>query len=139
MARRLVSDVPLGVFLSGGIDSSIVTALAARHRPPASLDTFTIGFNEASFDETPYAREVAAAIGTRHHERVLDFDSARQRSVHVLGQARRTHGGDASVSPPNMLSRLARERVTVALSGDGGDELFAGYDPFRRTRSCGLV
>jgi asparagine synthase (glutamine-hydrolysing) len=129
VARRLVSDVPLGVFLSGGIDSSIVTALAARHRPPASLDTFTIGFNEASFDETPYAREVAAAIGTRHHERVLDFDSARSLIGQVLVKLDEPTG-DASILPTYMLSRFARERVTVALSGDGGDELFAGYDPF---------
>jgi asparagine synthase (glutamine-hydrolysing) len=129
VARRLVSDVPLGIFLSGGIDSSIVTALAARHRPPASLDTFTIGFNEASFDETPYAREVAAAIGTRHHERILDFDSARSLVGQVLVHLDEPTG-DASILPTYMLSGLARENVTVALSGDGGDELFAGYDPF---------
>ena len=129
VARRLVSDVPLGIFLSGGIDSSIVLALAARHRAPASLDTFTIGFNEASFDEAPYARDVAAAIGTRHHERILDFDTARHLASEVLGRLDEPTG-DASILPTYMLSAFARENVTVALSGDGGDELFAGYDPF---------
>jgi asparagine synthase (glutamine-hydrolysing) len=127
--RRLVSDVPLGVFLSGGIDSSTILALAARHRPPASLDTFTIGFNEASFDESRYARDVATAIGTRHHERILDFDSARELADGVLARLDEPTG-DASILPTYMLCAFARETVTVALSGDGGDELFAGYDPF---------
>jgi asparagine synthase (glutamine-hydrolysing) len=129
VARRLVSDVPLGVFLSGGIDSSTLLALAARHRSPASLDTFTIGFNEPSFDETAYAREVALAIGTRHHERILDFDAARDLSMKVLGRLDEPTG-DASILPTYLLSAFARETVTVALTGDGGDELFAGYDPF---------
>jgi asparagine synthase (glutamine-hydrolysing) len=127
--RRLVSDVPLGIFLSGGIDSSTVLALAARRRPPGSLDTFTIGFNEPSFDESAYARQVAAAIGARHHERILDFDNARQLVPGVL-QRLDEPTGDASILPTYMLSAFARESVTVALSGDGGDELFAGYDPF---------
>jgi asparagine synthase (glutamine-hydrolysing) len=129
VARRLVSDVPLGVFLSGGLDSSTVLALAARHRPATSLDTFTIGFNEASFDESRYAREVATAIGTRHHERILDFDTARDLAAEVLGRLDEPTG-DASILPTSMLCAFARETVTVALSGDGGDELFAGYDPF---------
>jgi asparagine synthase (glutamine-hydrolysing) len=127
--RRLVSDVPLGIFLSGGIDSSTVLALAARHRAPADLDTFTIGFNEASFDETPYARQVAAALGTRHHERILDFGTARNLATQVLARLDEPTG-DASILPTYLLSAFARESVTVALSGDGGDELFAGYDPF---------
>jgi asparagine synthase (glutamine-hydrolysing) len=127
--RRLVSDVPLGVFLSGGIDSSTVLALAARHRSPADLDTFTIGFNEASFDETPYAREVAAALGTRHHQRILDFAAARRLVPEVLARLDEPTG-DASILPTYLLAAFARERVTVALSGDGGDELLAGYDPF---------
>ena len=129
VTRRLVSDVPLGVFLSGGIDSSTILALAARHRPPASLDTFTIGFNEASFDESRYAREVATAVGTRHHERILDFDAARDLAAEVLARLDEPTG-DASILPTYVLCAFARETVTVALSGDGGDELFAGYDPF---------
>jgi asparagine synthase (glutamine-hydrolysing) len=129
VARRLVSDVPLGIFLSGGIDSSTVLALAARHRAPESLDTFTIGFNEASFDESPYAREVAAFVGTRHHERILDFGTASDLATQVLARLDEPTG-DASILPTYLLSSFARESVTVALSGDGGDELFAGYDPF---------
>lgn len=129
VARRLVSDVPLGVFLSGGIDSSMVLALAARHRPAASLDTFTIGFNETSFDESPYAREVSAVIGSRHHERILDFDTARDFVPKALARLDEPNG-DASILSTCVLAAFARERVTVALSGDGGDELFAGYDPF---------
>jgi asparagine synthase (glutamine-hydrolysing) len=129
VARRLVSDVPLGIFLSGGIDSSTVLALAARHRPPAGLDTFTIGFNEASFDETSYAQEVATAIGSRHHQRILDFGAARDRAATILARLDEPTG-DASILPTYMLCAFAREKVTVALTGDGGDELFAGYDPF---------
>ena len=127
--RRLVADVPLGVFLSGGIDSSMVLALAAQHRVADSLDTFTIGFNEPSFDESPYAREVAAAIGSRHHERILDFGTARHAVGDVLARLDEPTA-DASILPTHMLCAFAREHVTVALSGDGGDELFAGYDPF---------
>lgn len=129
VARRLVSDVPLGIFLSGGIDSSTVLALAARHRMPADLDTFTIGFTEPSFDESSYAREVATAVGTRHHERILDFDVARSLTDEVLARLDEPTG-DGSILSTYMLSAFARESVTVALSGDGGDELFAGYDPF---------
>jgi asparagine synthase (glutamine-hydrolysing) len=129
VARRLASDVPLGVFLSGGLDSSLVLALAARHRPADSLDTFTIGFDEPSFDESAFAREVAAAIGSRHHERILDFGTARNLLPSVLARLDEPTG-DASILPTYQLCAFAREHVTVALSGDGGDELFAGYDPF---------
>ena len=135
--RRLISDVPLGVFLSGGLDSSTVLALAARHRPAAGIDTFTIGFNEPSFDESPYARQVAAAIGSRHHERILDFDTANDFVARVLGRLDEP-SGDASILPTYALSAFAREHVTVALSGDGGDELFAGYDPFAALRPAAL-
>jgi len=127
--RRLVSDVPLGIFLSGGLDSSTVLALAARHREPTSLETFTIGFTDASFDESAYAREVAAVIGSRHHERTLDLNMACSLLPTVLGRLDEPTG-DASILPTFLLSTFAREHVTVALSGDGGDELFAGYDPF---------
>jgi len=129
VARRLMSDVPLGIFLSGGIDSSTVLALAARHRDAASLDTFTIGFNEPSFDETPHARAMAVAVGSRHHEKILDFSSARDLVSDVLGRLDEPTA-DGSILPTWLLSRFARDTVTVALSGDGGDELFAGYDPF---------
>jgi asparagine synthase (glutamine-hydrolysing) len=129
VTRRLVSDVPLGVFLSGGLDSTAILAFAARHRPPATLDTFTIGFNEPSYDESHFARAVAASFGTRHHERTLDLATARTLAPTVLARLDEPTG-DASILPTYLLSAFARDTVTVALSGDGGDELFAGYDPF---------
>ena len=135
--RRLISDVPLGVFLSGGLDSSTVLALAARHRPAAGIDTFTIGFNEPSFDESPYARQVAAQIGCRHHERILDFNAANDLVAKVLRRLDEPTG-DASILPTYLLAAFAREHVTVALSGDGGDELFAGYDPFAALRPAAI-
>jgi asparagine synthase (glutamine-hydrolysing) len=120
---RLVSDVPLGVFLSGGLDSSTIAALAARH---GAIDTFAIGFDEASFDESAHARAVARHIGSRHHERIV---SATEMPDLVPGLATLVDEplGDASILPTAVLSRFARESVTVALGGDGGDELFAGY------------
>jgi asparagine synthase (glutamine-hydrolysing) len=120
---RLVSDVPLGVFLSGGIDSSTVAALAARE---GAVDTFSIGFRERSFDESSHARLVARHIGSRHHERVVQ-GSEMPDLVPGLGALMDEPIGDASILPTAVLSRFAREHVTVALGGDGGDELFAGY------------
>ena len=120
---RLVSDVPLGIFLSGGIDSTTVAALAARH---GALETFSIGFDEPSFDESRWAREAARRIGSRHHERVLraaDMPELVPRLPTILDEPL----GDASIVPTTLLSAFAREHVTVALGGDGGDELFAGY------------
>jgi asparagine synthase (glutamine-hydrolysing) len=120
---RLVSDVPLGIFLSGGIDSSAIAALAAKQ---GALETFSIGFDEASFDESAYAREVALRIGSHHHEHVVR-GSEMPELVPALGRLLDEPLGDASILPTSVLSRFARERVTVALGGDGGDELFAGY------------
>ena len=128
--RRLISDVPLGMFLSGGVDSSTVLAMAAQHRDPKTIRTFTIGFTEPSFDESGFARDVARAIGTEHSEKRLDLDSARDLIPDVLGRLGEPLG-DASILPTYLLSKYTREHVTVALSGDGGDELFAGYDPFK--------
>ncbi|MCI0432384.1 MAG: asparagine synthase (glutamine-hydrolyzing) [Gemmatimonadetes bacterium] len=120
---RLVSDVPLGIFLSGGIDSSTVAALAAR---AGALETFSIGFDEPSFDESGWARDVARWIGSRHHEQKVRA-SDMPDLVPGLGALLDEPIGDASILPTAMLSRFARKRVTVALGGDGGDELFAGY------------
>jgi asparagine synthase (glutamine-hydrolysing) len=127
--RRLISDVPLGVFLSGGIDSSTVVAAAAAHLPRGSIETFTIGFTEPSFDESAFAREVAETFGTHHRQDTLDANAARAVIPEVLGRLDEPLG-DASIVPTFLLSRFTRRSVTVALSGDGGDELFAGYDPF---------
>ncbi|MDE2379513.1 asparagine synthase (glutamine-hydrolyzing) [Bradyrhizobium sp.] len=127
--RRLVSDVGIGIFLSGGLDSSMVLAAAARRRAAREIDTFTIGFTEPSYDESAFARTVADHVGSRHHERVLGLDAARDLIPSVLSRLDEP-SADASILPTHMLSAFAREQVTVALSGDGGDELFAGYDPF---------
>jgi asparagine synthase (glutamine-hydrolysing) len=127
--RRLVSDVPLGVFLSGGIDSSTTLALMARLVPPDLIQAFTIGFDEPSYDESHYARLVADAIGVRSNLRVLDFDTSQGIMPQVLSRLDEPMG-DPSILPTFLLCRFAREKVTVALSGDGADELFAGYDPF---------
>jgi len=120
---RLVSDVPLGIFLSGGLDSSTIAALAAE---AGALETFSIGFDESSFDESRWAREVARRIGSRHHERVVR-GSEMPALVPDLARLLDEPLGDASILPTAALAKFARESVTVALGGDGGDELFAGY------------
>ncbi len=127
---RLTSDVPLGIFLSGGIDSSAVLAFATRHIRPRQLKTFSIGFREESFDESAHAQRVATLFGSDHHHDVLDLDKATELIPGILSKLDEPMG-DSSILPTYLLCRYARERVTVALGGDGGDELFAGYDPFR--------
>lgn len=127
--RRLVSDVPLGVFLSGGLDSSAITAAAARAMPLGRLETFTVGFDEPSFDERRHAAAVAQHCGSRHHEEVLTLYEARDLLDPLLRRMDEPIA-DPSILPTYLLSRFTRRRVTVALSGDGGDELLAGYDPF---------
>ncbi len=125
---RLVSDVPLGFFLSGGIDSSLVVSLGAEVAP-GRMETFAIGFEEPRYDERPYAREVAERFGTRHHEFVLrpeGVEVAEELAWHLDEPF-----ADSSALPTYFLSRLTREHVKVALSGDGGDEMFAGYDVYR--------
>ena len=132
---RLVSDVPLGVFLSGGIDSSTIAALAVRH---GAVDTFSIGFEESTFDESAHARRVARHIGSKHHERVLRGDEM-PAMVPQLPQLLDEPLGDASIIPTALLSAFAREHVTVALGGDGGDELFAGYPMHQAHRVAGYA
>lgn len=124
--KRLVADVPLGIFLSGGVDSSTVAALAARER---AIDTFSIRFSDPSFDESRFARLASRHLGTRHHEEELSLDEAA-RIVGDLGAILDEPVGDGSIVPTFLLSRFARRHVTVALGGDGGDELFAGYPTY---------
>jgi len=135
--RRLVADVPLGVFLSGGLDSSMVAALSSRELPAGTLQTFTIGFREPSFDESAYARRVADLLGTDHQTEVLGLEDALHSLPQVFSLLDEPQG-DSSLLPTWLLCRFARTKVTVALSGDGGDELFAGYDPFRALRLASL-
>jgi asparagine synthase (glutamine-hydrolysing) len=128
--RRLMSDVPLGLFLSGGIDSASVLAATTKLLGRNSIETFTVGFTEPSFDESEQARSLAQTLGARHRDEILDLSKARDLIPTVLKKMDEPLG-DASVVPTYLVSRFARKFVKVALSGDGGDELFAGYDPFK--------
>jgi asparagine synthase (glutamine-hydrolysing) len=132
--RRLDADVPVGVFLSGGIDSSLVATLAKRHQ--SVVETFSIGFTEKSFDERPYAQLMAKRLGTQHFEETFSIDHCLDFAPQVAQQLDEVFG-DSSILPTALVSRLARTRVKVVLGGDGGDELFAGYDPFQAFRYAG--
>ena len=125
---RLVSDVPLGAHLSGGVDSAIVTAVTAG-LTDQPVRTFSIGFAEEAFNETPKARAVAERCGTRHTEFTVGFDAARDVMADVVA-ATDMPFADPSALAAWHLCRLTREHVTVALNGDGGDEMFAGYQRY---------
>jgi asparagine synthase (glutamine-hydrolysing) len=135
VARRLVSDVPLGVFLSGGVDSSAIAACAVIQQKPGAgrLSTFSIGFDENEFDESHYAMTVARHLGTLHHQENFSLEKARALIPEILKKLDEPIA-DSSLLPTFLLCRHARQRVTVALSGDGADELFAGYAPFQALR-----
>jgi asparagine synthase (glutamine-hydrolysing) len=125
---RMTSDVPLGAFLSGGLDSSTVVALMARHSA-APVKTFSIGFKDQSYDELRYARLVAERFATDHHEFVVDASDAGSLPMLVrhLGEP----FADSSIVPTYQVARITRSLVTVALNGDGGDEIFGGYNHYR--------
>lgn len=129
VGSRLISDVPLGVFLSGGIDSSTV-AYYAQKNSTQKIKTFSIGFTESSFDESSFARTVAQSLGTDHREHMLSAKDSLDlipRVADLLDEPM----ADPSILPTYLLSRFTREHVTVALGGDGGDEVFAGYPTFQ--------
>jgi asparagine synthase (glutamine-hydrolysing) len=137
VGRRLISDVPLGAFLSGGIDSSSVVAMMVEALPPDAVKTFTIGFGERSFDESEHARRVAAHLGTDHHEDVLTPQMMLDL-LPTMADFLDEPFADASFLPTYLLSRYTRESVTVALGGDGSDELLAGYPTFPADRIARL-
>jgi asparagine synthase (glutamine-hydrolysing) len=130
--QHLLADVPLGVFLSGGIDSATVAAIA-RGYTTGRLQTFSIGFEDPSFDESRHARAVAQALDTEHHEQIV-APRAVLDVVDGLADLVDEPLGDASILPTYLLSRFARRSVTVALAGDGGDEVFAGYPTYQAHR-----
>jgi len=127
--KRLISDVPLGVFLSGGIDSSAVVASMAALRPSREIKTFSIGFDESSYDESSSARAVADHFATEHHQKTLHpklMLEVLPEIVDILDEP----FADSSIIPTYLVSRYTRDFVKVALGGDGGDELFMGYPSF---------
>jgi asparagine synthase (glutamine-hydrolysing) len=131
VASQMMADVPLGAFLSGGIDSSAIVA-CMREATAQPVRTFSMGFADGSYNELPYAREVAALFGTDHHEQLVTPDIAdlfEQLVVHLDEPF-----ADVSLFPTYLVSRLARQHVKVVLSGDGGDELFGGYDTYEADR-----
>jgi asparagine synthase (glutamine-hydrolysing) len=136
VAKRLVADVPVGVFLSGGVDSTAVAALATRHARP--VRTFSIGFAEASFDESRWAELAATRLGTEHALERLSGEACLELLPEAVRQLDEPFA-DPSYLPTHLLSRFVRRHVKVALAGDGGDELFAGYDPFLAHRPAALL
>ena len=127
VSRRLISERPIGSFLSGGYDSTIVTAYMAKLMSE-KVQTYSIGFHSAQFDEAHHAKEVATFLGTSHHEEILNPDPALvvEKISHVLDQP----FADSSIVPTYLLAKFARENLIVALGGDGGDEVFGGYDRY---------
>ena len=136
MADRLIADVPVGILLSGGLDSSLVAAFTKRHKP--NLKSFNIKFAEASFDESPHAQAVAAHLGLDHRTIECDEGAIAGAFGEVLGKLDLLLA-DASILPTYLLARETRRHVTVALGGDGADELFLGYPNFSVRRFAGAM
>ncbi len=130
--KELISDVPLGVFLSGGIDSSAVAALMCE-LAPGSVNSFSVAFEDPSFDESSYARQVADLLGMQHYEAVLTPDMMLNL-IPNIAEILDEPLGDSSIIPTYLLCRFAREHVKAALGGDGGDELFGGYPTIKAHR-----
>ena len=124
--KRLVADVPVGSFLSGGVDSSLISAIISRNKK--DFDTFSIGFRDESYSELEFSKAAAKHIGTAHHYEYMDVnEDIIERVITEMDEP----FGDSSVFPTYLLSKITRQKVTVSLSGDGGDEVFGGYDTYR--------
>ena len=130
VSLRMIADVPLGTFLSGGYDSSLVTAMAQAHSEEP-VKTFSIGFQEESYNEAPYAKAVADYLGTAHTELMID-ETDMLRMVESIPKYYDEPFADPSQIPTMLVCKLAREQVTVALSGDGGDEFYCGYNIYEK-------
>lgn len=127
--KRLMADVPVGSFLSGGVDSSLISAVIARKEK--NFRTFSIGFTDKSYNELEYSKLVSRHLGTDHHYQYLDVD---EKLAGYLIKNMDEPFGDSSLLPTYLLSKMTRERVTVSLSGDAGDEVFGGYDSYQAYR-----
>jgi asparagine synthase (glutamine-hydrolysing) len=127
VARRLISERPIGSFLSGGYDSTVVTAYMTKLMKD-KVQTYSIGFQNDQFNEAPHAKQVASYLGTNHHEEILSPDPALV--IEKISQVLDQPFADSSIVPTYLLAKFARENLTVALSGDGGDEVFGGYDRY---------
>jgi asparagine synthase (glutamine-hydrolysing) len=130
VSRRLVTERPIGSFLSGGYDSTVVTAYMAKLMNE-KVQTYSIGFKNAQYNEAQYAKQVANYLGTNHHEEILSPDPTLvvEKISHILDQP----FADSSIIPTYLLAKFAREKLIVALGGDGGDEVFGGYDRYLAT------
>ena len=128
ISLQSLSDVPLGAFLSGGIDSSLTTALM-QEQSNKPINTFTIGFEEKKYDESVYASAVAKHLGTNHTEVIITSNDARD-VIPLLPDTYDEPFADSSLIPTHLVSSIAKKQVTVALSGDGADELFGGYNRY---------
>lgn len=124
---RLISERPLGVLLSGGIDSTLVAAMAAKHLP-SKLKTYSLGFRDKQYDESNFARQVAGHLGTDHHELIMEPDP--ELLVRTLAQILDRPFADSSIMPTYLISKFAHSEVVVALGGDGGDEVYGGYSRY---------
>jgi len=129
---RLISDVPYGSLLSGGIDSSLVSAIASK-KAPGRLRTFTIGFKENAFDESAHARDIAAFLGTEHHEYILEEKEALEYAFRIPDIYDEPYA-DSSAIPSLLVAKMAASEVKMVLSGDGGDEMFLGYGSYHWAR-----
>ena len=135
--KRLVADVPVGVFLSGGLDSSIISLLAKKNLK-GELNTFSINFSENSFDESNYSNYLSSKIGSNHHHQTIDFNNMEGICNELFTKIDEPLS-DSSLISYYLLTKFAQKKVKVALGGDAADELFAGYDTFKAIRYANIM